>query len=313
MVKPRGEQGCCTARALPGSRPVCHREGVSAVWFECTVAVPLAYSEAVGNFLMESGAPGLQVEERDGLVTLTAHFPSEPPVESLRRFSAYIGYRLSGCDAIRIRKVPDQNWAENWKAHFEPQLIGQRLYICPPWDCAPPAGRVAVIIDPGMAFGTGQHPSTRGCLQLLDGALWERQTTRALDVGTGSGVLAIAMAKLGVTAVWAVDTDANACAIAATNARANGVDGSVRVVAGLDDVRGTFGLIAANLFANALEELAAPLAHVLQPKGMLICSGLLVSDEDRVQTAYEAQELRLKQRYCEAPWVTLAFERREHS
>jgi ribosomal protein L11 methyltransferase len=282
---------------------------VTAVWFEITVVVPQDYGEAVANFLIENGAPGLQSEERGEATALTAYFSNEPPVESLRRFCADLGCVLPGSTTVSIgvQKVADENWAENWKTHFQPQLIGDRLYICPPWNAAAPPGRVAVVIDPGMAFGTGHHASTRGCLLRLERATREQRITRALDVGTGSGVLAIALAKLGVTEVWAIDTDPNACAIATANARLNDVSACIHVRASLDEAPGTFDLVTANLYANALQELAPRLTHVLRPGGILICAGLLTDDEERVRTAYAACGVQLDTRDEEPPWVTLAL------
>lgn len=275
-------------------------------WFECTIEVPAEHGDVVANFLIENGAPGLQADDHDGLVRLTAYFSVEPPVDALVRFCASIGCPLVN-ENIGVRQVPHEDWAENWKLHFQAQAVGARLYVCPPWDCAVPEGRVAVIIDPGMAFGTGQHATTRGCLLLLERAVEARIVTRALDVGTGSGVLAIALAKLGVSDVWAIDTDASACAIAEANAAENGVDIWVRT--DLDDAPGSFNLITANLYANLLEEIAAKLITLLQPGGVLVCSGFLTADEQRVRSAYEARGLRLVARHEEQSWVTLALER----
>jgi ribosomal protein L11 methyltransferase len=273
------------------------------------VEVPAEHAEIVANFLIDCGAPGSQMEERDGTVRLTAYFSVEPPLEALTRFCADIGCPLRDANSIRIRPVPDENWAENWKAHFHPQAVGTRLYICPPWDCAPPTGRVAIVINPGMAFGTGQHATTRGCLLLLERTVGERSASRALDVGTGSGVLAIALAKLGLNDVWAVDTDPDACAIAATNAAANGTEAFLHVRRGLNEVSGTFDLVTANLFANLLTELAVRLTGFLQARGVLICSGFLTSDEQKVRGAFEACGLHLVRRYEEQSWVTLVLQR----
>lgn len=278
-------------------------------WFECTVDVPLDHSEIIANFLIEAGAPGLQSEEEDGIAHLTAYYSAPPRLDALVRFCASVGCPLRATDSIRVQRVPHENWAENWKAHFHAQLLGERLYICPPWDCVPPAGRVAVVINPGMAFGTGQHPTTRGCLLLLEHTVSNRPIARALDVGTGSGVLAIALAKLGVREVWAIDSDGSACAIAEANVASNGVAARVRIRHGLDEVTGRFDLLCANLFAPLLQELAPKLADLLRPRGVLICSGFFTSDEDTVSRAYKAWGLQLARRLEEESWVTLALQR----
>jgi ribosomal protein L11 methyltransferase len=280
------------------------------VWFEVTVEVAREFSEAVANFLVESGAPGIQCDEHDSEVSLIAYFSAPPPLEGLRRFCAAIGARLSEA-AIRTRQTADEDWAQNWKLHFRPQCIGSRLYVCPPWDSTPPPGRLEIVIDPGMAFGTGQHPSTRGCLTLLDWALASQRTGRALDLGTGSGVLAIALAKLGVREVWAIDTDAEALAIARGNAAHNGVASHLRFASSLDQAHGPFDLIVANLYAKVLEAQAQQLASLLAARGILICSGLLRDEEQHVRDAYRVWGLEVCKGYEEDGWVSLALQRKD--
>ena len=279
---------------------------MSAVWFEVTLEVPGECSEAVANFLIEQGSPGLQVQERDDKVCLVAYFSEAPPREALRRFCTDLGCPVDG-GAIRTRQIAEEDWAQNWKLHFRPQLIGDRLCVCPPWEVATPADRVAVVIDPGMAFGTGHHASTRGCLSLLDWATRTQCIRRGLDVGTGSGVLAIAMAKLQVTEVWAVDTDPHALATAKVNAARNSVEQQIDFALALNDVPGSFDLVTANLYANLLQELAGEFTRLTGPGGMLICSGLLVDDEYRVRRTYQRFGFGISRHYEEDGWVTLAL------
>lgn len=278
-------------------------------WFECTVDVPIEHGETVANFLIERGAPGLQSEEGKGIARLTAYYSAPPPLDALVRFCASVGCPLHDNDSIRVRRVPHEDWAENWKAHFHPQALGERLYICPPWDCVAPAGRLAVVIDPGMAFGTGHHASTRGCLLLLEHALGDQRMERGLDVGTGSGVLAIALVKLGLTDVWAIDIDADACAIAEANAAHNSVEARMHIRHSLDEVPGTFDVLCANLFAHLLQQMAPELTDLVRPGGVFICSGFLINDEHAVCRAYEARGFHLARRHEEESWVTLALQR----
>jgi ribosomal protein L11 methyltransferase len=282
---------------------------VADCWFEVTVEVLQEHGDAVANFLMDHDAPGLQCEERAGRTLLTACFRDQPPVESLRRFCADIGCPPP-TPRIGVREIADENWAENWKLHFQPQRVGDHLYVCAPWETAVPPGRIPIVIDPGMAFGTGQHASTRGCLALIERATAAHRIGRALDVGTGSGVLAIALAKLGVAEVWAADKDANARAVAAANFGCNHVARSIHLVSTLEEAHGTFDLVVANLFANLLQELAPQLRRKVRPDTPLICSGFFGEDERRVCRTYEALGLDVRHRYEEDSWVTVTLRAR---
>jgi len=275
-------------------------------WFELTVDVPQECGDAVANFLIENGAPGVQSEDIGARAAVTAHFRDEPPVEALRRYCLDTGCTHADGFSIRTRRIADEDWAHNWKRHFQPQLIGDRLYVCPPWNAIPPPGRLAIVIDPGMAFGTGHHATTRGCLELLERAVGEEEITRALDVGTGSGVLAIALAKLGVSTVWAVDNDPKACAIAVANAATNACS-AIHVSSTLENISGPFDLVTANLFANLLKELAPRLRDLLRPRGILVCSGFLTADEDAVRAAYEAVGFTVVTRREADSWITAAL------
>jgi len=211
---------------------------------------------------------------------------------------------------IGTRPIADEDWANNWKLHSRPQLVGERLYICPSWDATAPAGRIPIIIDPGMAFGTGQHASTRGCVRQLERAVVGHPPRRALDVGTGSGVLAISLARLGARDIWAVDIDPTACAVATANAAINGVLAQMHVLSDLGEVLGSFDLIVANLYADLLQTLAQQLATHLSIHGTLIASGMLLPDEGRVQAIYEALGFAVANRDVEESWVTLVFRRK---
>lgn len=278
------------------------------VWYELTLEIPTAHAEAVANFLMESGAPGLQLEEHGATVSVVTHYPSAPTLEPLQRYCADLGAPLDAA-AIRMRKIAEHDWAENWKLNFHPQSIGERLYVCPPWDAAAPPERLAIVIEPGMAFGTGQHATTRGCLSALDWALGTKWVGQALDVGTGSGILAIAMARLGVPQVWAIDVDPQALAIAEANAARNGVATQISFTLDINMVAGCAQLLVANLFTKLLVDSASRFGRLVVPDGLLICSGFIEDDEQQVRRAYESLAFGLARRYEQDGWVTLALER----
>jgi ribosomal protein L11 methyltransferase len=288
---------------------LCHTIGVT--WTELRIDVPRLHGDAVANFLIDCGAPGLQCADDGDTARLTAYFANQPPLAALRRYCADLGCPADrpGGVGIDARVIADEDWAHNWKLHSQPQLVGERLYISPSWAAGAPAGRIPVIIDPGMAFGTGQHPSTRGCLRQIERVAVDCPPRRALDVGTGSGVLAIALAKLGTHNVWAVDTDATACTVATANAIANDVAKQLHVRSDLSNVSDTFDLVVANLYANGLASLAPRLSSYLRTNGTLITAGLLLVDEVWVQAAYEQLGFAVVERDVEESWVTLVFRR----
>ena len=280
-------------------------------WTAVAVTTIPAMAEAVESFLLDHGAPGLQSEDRDGRVRTTAHFAVDPPLAELDALLAALGeqYPEAPRAEVAVGTVTDTGWADNWKAHFPPLTIGRRLFVHPPWIAEVPADRLAILLDPGMAFGTGQHASTRGCLVLLEAALAERSGARVLDLGTGSGILAIAAAKLGAAEVVAVDIDPDACAAARDNARVNEVAGLIRFGDTLDAVDGAFDVVVANLLATTLIELADRLAARLAPGGILIGAGVLADEAAAVRAAWRAAGLRATDEDVDEGWVALAARR----
>lgn len=305
---PSGGQDTIRGSASPlyGSRTLCDRTAVPSTWTELRVTLPAEHAEAVGNFLVDAGSAGLQIEENGSSTTLIAYFGTEAPLEELAHYWADIAPGQVEALHTATARVTDTGWAENWKLHFSPQLVGRRLCVLPSWAVAP-ENRMAIVIDPGMAFGTGHHVTTRHCLERLEQTCATQSVRRALDVGTGTGVLAIALAKLGVAEVWAVDTDPAACDIATANARHNGVSDRVHVDSAWPDPTLRFGLVVANLHADPLIALAARFAAVVAAAGSVIVSGLLLADEARVRDALTAAGLQIAERRVEGDWVTLAW------
>jgi ribosomal protein L11 methyltransferase len=189
-----------------------------------------------------------------------------------------------------VAEVADEDWGEGWKRHFRPLDVG-RVRVRPSWiETPPPAGAVEVVLDPGMAFGTGTHPTTSLCLAALSDLLGARPGASVLDVGTGSGLLAIAARKLGAGRVAANDEDPVAIGVARENAARNGA----AVELTLDPVEaipGTFDVVVANILANVLVALAPALAGKVAPGGALLLSGVLGPQEDEVRAAHVARGL----------------------
>lgn len=265
-----------------------------AAYVELTVDAGEDVAEALVNFLWEQGAVGVVEEaERPGApARLRAFFPAAAQSAALTaRVEAYLeGLRALGLAAasrLCLTPVTDTDWALAWREHFRPLAVGRSWLVAPPWETPGACGRVVLVIEPGRAFGTGHHGTTAGCLELLDALVGGAPPARALDLGTGSGILAIAAARLGVTEVLACDSDPDAVAAAGANAARNGVGDRVRAV--LADAA-TLAvepapLVLANLLAAAHRALAARYADLVAPGGTLVLGGLLDAEADGVASA----------------------------
>jgi ribosomal protein L11 methyltransferase len=219
--------------------------------------------------------------------------------------------------SISLQKISRQDWAESWKLHFRPLEIGSALLLKPSWSRRRPRkGQALIVLDPGLSFGTGRHPTTSFCLRQL---VARRQTGLAqscLDIGTGSGILAIAAAKLGYSPVEALDYDPESIRIARANARRNGVSARIRFARrDLTKLpRGStrkYSVICANLVASLLLAERERLLARLPPEGALLVAGILKSEFQRVQMAFERAGLRLKAGRTEKEWRSGAFSWRQ--
>ena len=208
-----------------------------------------------------------------------------------------------------VTAVQDEPWADAWRAHFAPIEIGRRLLIAPPWD-VPESSRVRVIIEPGRAFGTGRHGSTLGSLVLLERHLERGHTIgRMLDAGTGSGILAVAAALLGVPEVVAIDEDPDAVAAAGANAERNGVASRLRcAVADVATYRiAPVPLVVANILAPTHVRLASVYRRLVASGGILIVGGLLETEAPAVTEALEGQGFAARDDTVVEGWATLAL------
>jgi ribosomal protein L11 methyltransferase len=256
-----------------------------------TVETEAARAEERSADLFDLGASGVEV--RDGEGTPMPGVETPPPGRAL--LVAWFTDRAAAEEARAaeggtVAEVPDEDWSEGWKKDFKPLDIG-RVRVRPSWIETPtPAGKVEVVLDPGMAFGTGSHATTSLCLAALSDVLGARAGATVLDVGTGSGLLAIAAHKLGAGRVVANDNDPVAVDVARENAALNGA----AVALTLDPVErigGTFDVVVANILANVLVELAPALCAKVAPGGVLLLSGILGPQENEVRRAQVAQGL----------------------
>lgn len=299
-------------------------------WLELSVAADVEAVEAVSEILSRVAPGGATVEPAFELVEeglgarldpsrpsiVRAYVPARDPgvaeraaaeaAEALGHLQAF-GLRTIG--DLTTRVVQEADWAEAWKAHFPVLRVGRRLVIRPTWlEHDPAPDDVVLDLDPGMAFGTGLHPTTRLCLAATE-AVADRGSldgARVLDVGCGSGVLAIAAAKLGAVHVLGVDIDPIAIEATLANGATNGLAGRIEARAGsLPSGEPAHDVVLANLIASVLVTLAPALRDELRPGGILVASGIYVDREDEVRTAFEAAGLRVGARTGEGDWVAL--------
>jgi len=218
-----------------------------------------------------------------------------------------------GPGKIALKRLPREDWAESWKLHFKPVVIGSALLLKPSWSRRrPQKGQAVIVLDPGLSFGTGRHPTTAFCLRQLVAGHRPDEAQSCLDVGTGSGILAIAAAKLGYTPVDAFDFDPQAVSVARANARRNGVAASIRFrrqdLTRLPS-RGArqYSLICANLVANLLVAERERILARLRPDGTLVVAGILKGEFVQVHRAFAAAGLRLRASRAGDEWRSGAF------
>lgn len=314
-------------------------EGTSAdgAWLELSVAADHEAVEAVSEILSRTAPGGTTVEPAfrlvdEGLATaidldrpaiVRAYLPArdqtatEAAVESARVALGHLrAFDLRPIGELETRIVHESDWAEAWKAHFPVLRVGRRIVIRPTWRRHRRApDDVVLALDPGMAFGTGLHPTTRLCLAAIerladDGRLRTPTAARVLDVGCGSGILAIAAGKLGAGDMLGVDTDEIAIDATRANARRNGLARRLRVhVGSIPTGERPFDVVLANLIASLLVTMAVPLAAELAPGGTLVASGIFVDRETEVRAALESAGLSIVERDAEGDWVVLEARR----
>jgi ribosomal protein L11 methyltransferase len=273
------------------------------MWLNVTLGADADHVEALSDALLEQGALSVSVEDAwAGTPAETPQFgePGSPETPLWREsrvvalFSPaddLIGRIAAACNAAGIADLPDidieeiaeQNWVQLTQAQFEPIRINERLWIVPTWHAAPDPAAINLILDPGMAFGTGSHPTTRLCLEWLCATILGGE--KVLDYGCGSGILAIAAAKLGAGEVLGVDIDDNALTAAGDNAAKNNVFLELRQ--SQMPLAETFDLVVANILTNPLCMLAPLLAARVAPGGRIALSGILEAQAGRVIAAYE--------------------------
>ncbi len=279
--------------------------------------VPAAMTDEAAGMLVGAGALGCAVggdhrrSHGRAVHELEAYFDSMKPARlaAIRRALAAAGMLAQPERAPRTRTIADPGWAGAWRARFAPLPIGRRLLIVPPWHTETATRRIRVTINPGQAFGTGHHATTAGALRALEALCAARRFARGLDVGTGSGVLAIAMRLMGVGRVTAIDIDALALDNARENAGLNSLADEIRfATTPLARLRGRYDLIAANILSSALIAMAGALVRRLAAGGRLVLGGILNREAPAVLAHY-APHLRCLGMRRDRGWSTLVMAR----
>lgn len=284
-------------------------------WLELAVIVPADAADAVGARLVEWGAPGIVEEDLPPDRRLVVHLPTT--IDAAERKAALAAFLAeiepwfpgSAEAAVETRIVDEEDWAEGWRWGLPAIEVGRRLRIRPPWIAPASDGRVEVVIEPAMAFGTGHHASTHGCLLALEDLAERGLGSPILDLGTGSGILALAAAGLGGEVIVAVDLDPIAIEAARVNAGRADSGGRVRfAVGGLDAADGRFATILANLYSGVLATLFPELARRLLPGGSIVVAGFLAPDAAELGRLAGEVGLRVVAERTIEGWTTLVLE-----
>lgn len=286
-------------------------------WLKVGIETPAALVEEVSGFLASLSGSGTQTIPAGAAGELIVAYLAEDGELDLKK--ALLREFLSGLAGPDGRPLPvaterllEEDWGQNWKSHFKPARLTRRLAIKPSWESYEPREGEAVIeLDPGMAFGTGQHASTRLVLELIEAwlPLAGSRPQQVLDVGTGTGILAMACALLGGCRVTAIDNDPDAVRAARDNIRRNCLEDLIEVSGrNLQEIKRPFQLVLANIIHNTLVELAPDLRRLVASGGGLILAGILRGDqEESLLATYRALGLVLARRLCREEWAALLF------
>jgi ribosomal protein L11 methyltransferase len=290
---------------------------------QVSIATSQEAEEAVGQLLERvlGQAPSSYTDEDTKATSATVYLeklavkPAALRQELRAGLRAIAGFGLDVRPArITIAKVRREDWAESWKRHFKPMAIGRALLIKPSWSRRQPkAGQAVLVLDPGLSFGTGQHATTSFCLRQLVDARTPGRVQSFLDIGTGSGILALAATKLGYRPVAAFDFDPESVRVARANARQN----RVRVPFQQQDLTRVpmrcsvrYDVVCANLMYDLLQSQCRRILNRLQPKGLLVLAGILTTQFPTVRKVYETAGMVLVETTVEKEWQSGAFRRK---
>ncbi len=292
-------------------------------WSEISILTTREAADAVGNICIEEGANGIALEDRrDDSILIKAYLPvtdlSNSRVDKIKRRVA--GLSLFGLNVgkgtVSLRQIPEEDWAEAWKFHYKPIFVGEDIMVKPTWYEMDTEENRSVIIqmDPGMAFGSGTHFTTYSCLELLQRKIEGGENL--VDLGTGSGILAIAAARLGAASVLAIDVDEVAIKVAQRNLELNGVTHKVElrledIISALKGIEERASLLCsvdiviANIIAEVILEICDGASSLLKPGGIFIAAGITRRRKDDVESSMIKAGFSLEDVLMDDEWVTL--------
>lgn len=283
-------------------------------WYSLTVDIPEDESELAQSVLYEHGAAGLEVRDSLNQTVLSVRAPAKGEAILI----AYFEDRQDALDAqeeltekvkgsrFALEDVVERDWSVEWRNQIKSVTVG-RLWVGPPWEKpTAPKDKVCLFIEPKMAFGTGDHPTTSLCLAAVDAFMEKHPGASVLDVGTGTGVLAFAAKKLGASRCVGVDNDVTSVELAKECAQENGIEGVELSTQTLPNIEGKFDLVLANILANTLVELAPLIAPKV--KQHLVLAGVLVPQAEEVTAAYVKAGLKHAGNATIGEWIRLEFD-----
>ena len=290
-------------------------------WLQLTLTVPAADVDGVSEAMEQAGALAVTLEPPAdapvyepapgdtplaGSMQVVGLFPEDAdPDRILEHLGAVLERPVPACSQAILE---DQDWTRAWMERFHPMRFGERLWVCPSWRVPPDPEATNILLDPGLAFGTGTHPTTALCLRWL-GADEKARGACVIDYGCGSGILAIAAAGLGAREVWAADIDPQALEATRSNAQRNGVAGLIRTVHPEQLTAAPADLLLANILAGPLQALAGRLAELVRPCGDIVLSGILADQAEDCRAAY-ARFFEMDAPVIDEEWVMLHGVRR---
>lgn len=287
-------------------------------WLQIDLTLPVELVDYVGHELTRITGCGVQMISHDNQETIIAYLEKDRDYAEARRqidaLVADLNSRLPQALQPSFTTLLEENWAENWKENYRPSRITETITVKPTWqEYCPGEGEIVIAIDPGMAFGTGLHSSTRLALTYIDQLYRQspHQPRTVLDVGTGTAILALAAAKLGAQQVVAIDNDIDAVAAARENIKQNHETGRVVCSAtDLADLEGNFDLVIANITVDVLTELSAALVKKIAAGGHLILAGILGPEQARRLTrTLQDSPLTLIHTRTEENWYSLLLQK----